>query len=249
MSNFARLELFAREYVARGFDEVAALKAIDPNLKNYKTAAKFLLERPMVQDRIAQLRKELNTTVLMDAEAVLREWVTIAMADPAEISKIIKKCCRYCHGVKGLYQYKNERELLHAQAAWMAQHQGQEKAPEMPEGKGGFGFNEYRPPNPACMECGGEGTTDVMFMATDQLSPSARKLYDGAELTKFGMKVNVRSRDKALENIAKALGMLAPPPGPQAVGPGAPVAATVPALPNDPQEASRVYAEWIKQSG
>lgn len=99
-----------------------------------------------------------------------------------------------------------------------------------------------RIPNGKCQHCQGEGLEDVKLTPTARLGPAERMLYDGAERTKNGIKVHHRSRDKALENIARGLGMFTeklqlvnnePPPAPP--------------LPDDPSEASRLYSQWIKR--
>lgn len=61
--------------------------------------------------------------------------------------------------------------------------------------------------NPDCRNCQGEGVPYVFIADTEKLSPTGRLLYQGAENTKFGIKVNVADRMKALDNVARHLGM------------------------------------------
>lgn len=61
--------------------------------------------------------------------------------------------------------------------------------------------------NPDCRNCQGEGVSYVFIADTEKLSPTGRLLYQGAENTKFGIKVNVADRMKALDNVARHLGM------------------------------------------
>lgn len=85
-----------------------------------------------------------------------------------------------------------------------------------------------------------DGGTAVELVDTDKLSPQARLLYAGAEQTKTGIKVNMRNQDAALLNIAKALGMFTEKL--QVTN----IDAELPPLPDDPVEAMRVYARFVK---
>jgi len=64
-----------------------------------------------------------------------------------------------------------------------------------------------REPNPDCGICRGEGSPHVHIADTSKLSPSAKLLYQGAKETKFGIEVQTADRMKALDNVARHLGM------------------------------------------
>lgn len=98
--------------------------------------------------------------------------------------------------------------------------------------------------NDECTVCHGEGFPSVAITATDKLTPAERMLYDGAEMTKHGIKVKFRDRGQIEQNIGRALGMFSEKLILQA-GSG-PV--ELPPLPDDPNEAARMYAQWIKGS-
>lgn len=240
----AKQELFCREYIMNGFDEVKAY-ASAYNTSNNSTIAKSLMKRPAVIARIAELRKLLHQEIVFDGAAILREWIAIATADAGELVKVRRCNCRYCWGVGGAYQWRNDREFAGVMGDWLSRPPS--KRGKEPSDAGGYGWCENSPPRAECSECGGEGTSEVVLTPTDDLSPSARKLYDGAKMGKYGIEVNLRSRDKALENLARAAGLLTPNNDPNKSAPG--VAATPPVLPADPVEASRTYAEWVKNSG
>lgn len=96
-------------------------------------------------------------------------------------------------------------------------------------------------PDPDCKACKGIGlpVQEVEITDTEKLSPEARFMYDGAKMGKHGIEVKTLSRAWAFDNLAKAKGMFVEklqllPPAP------------MPALPDDPKEASAAYAEWIK---
>ena len=64
-----------------------------------------------------------------------------------------------------------------------------------------------RDPNPTCGICGGEGAPHVHIADTSKLSPEAKLVYQGAKKTKFGVEVMTVDRMKALDNVARHLGM------------------------------------------
>lgn len=249
----ARQELFCREFVANGFDAAKAYIAVynPPNPKYAGSVAKGMMTRQKIKDRIAELKKDVEQEIVFDAAKVLREWVLIATADPGEISKVRHCNCRYCWGVDGKYQWKNEREFAIAMGNYLSVPEGK-RSGNPPKDEGGYGYRDAAPPRAECTECGGEGTTDLWLAATDDLSPQARKLYAGAKITKNGIEVMTRNQDDALRNIARFYGMLTrendPKTGAVVVGDGQ-AQGTPPALPVDAVEASRVYADWMKNSG
>lgn len=62
-------------------------------------------------------------------------------------------------------------------------------------------------PNKECVYCYGKGIPRIYVTPTAQLSHRARALYAGAKHTKHGIEIIFESRAKALENIAKFIGM------------------------------------------
>ena len=76
---------------------------------------------------------------------------------------------------------------------------------EAPDGMGGFGFDPNLAPHATCPQCGGQGTNDVQI--ADTLKAKS-PLYAGAERTRNGIKITMRDQDKAVENLARYLGMM-----------------------------------------
>jgi len=63
-------------------------------------------------------------------------------------------------------------------------------------------------PLPDCPVCNGEGVAGVDITPTDEMNDDALALFDGAEQTRTGIKITMRNRDKALDNIARYVGAL-----------------------------------------
>lgn len=99
------------------------------------------------------------------------------------------------------------------------------------------------PPNEDCDACLGAGLPqfDVHITPTAKLTPTARMMYDGAELTKNGIKVKHLDRNKALDNLGRALGLFTDQL--KILGVAQP---DLPPLPDDPVAAAHVYHNWIK---
>lgn len=96
-------------------------------------------------------------------------------------------------------------------------------------------------PNMSCRLCGGEGEKAMKIQDTAKLSPQAKLLYRGAEMTKYGIKVHIADPDVAKDKIAKAIGMFTtqlqitnsqPAPAPE--------------IPDDNNAASLAYSQWVK---
>ena len=95
---------------------------------------------------------------------------------------------------------------------------------------------------PVCEGCGKERARSkyVKLADTADLTPAQRKLFVSAEQTKNGIKVHLRDPDVALTNIAKALGMFNDQFNIKQTN------IVLPPLPDDPVEAARLYAEFVK---
>jgi phage terminase small subunit len=61
--------------------------------------------------------------------------------------------------------------------------------------------------NPDCRNCEGEGVPYVFIGDTEKLSAEGKLIYQGAKQTKFGLEVQTVDRMKALDNVARHLGM------------------------------------------
>lgn len=132
---------------------------------------------------------------------VLRRWSDIAMADPNELVQYRRANCRHCWGKDHHYQWSAgefDRAKVDAGKRGVAE----------PDQRGGLGFVPTRQPNPNCPECGGEGRGHIHVADTRQLKGAARLLYAGVKSGKDGLEVKMHDQMKALENVARHLGML-----------------------------------------
>lgn len=177
-----------------------------------------LLKKPEIAAAIRAGLTKLQETTGITAANVLKEWWKIVNADPNELVEHQRGCCRHCYGEGHRYQY-TEGEMRKRRTAH-DRHKpkpGRGKADKANaevwdadgefELEGGIGFDPTRKPKPDCPECAGDGVQRIVPKDTRLLSPEARALFAGVKVTKDGYEIKVHSKDRALENIAKHLGM------------------------------------------
>ena len=173
----AKQAKFAAEYLIDLNATQAALRA-GYSQKAAQVTGSRLLSNAMVAAAIQEGRHHLAKELHFDAAAVLREWITIATADPAELTQWRQGSCKRC---------------------WFDKDGNPNPGAE--------DKSLLSDPNPECRFCRGEGYGRVFLKDSRLLTPSARKLFAGVKQTKDGVEVKMRDQDGALTNIARHLGM------------------------------------------
>ena len=205
-----RERLFVAEYLIDLNAERAALAAgyskSMAHTKAFQWVRRGKNSKPHVIAAIDERQNAIAEKCEITAEKVLERWWAIANADPNEIVQYRRVNCRYCHGEGHRYQWNDEAEYEAACAKAIA-NTPEGKQPVIPSKAGGFGFNERNDPHAECPRCNGEGYGEVHINDTRKLKGPAKLLYDGAKQTKDGIEVKLIDRSKALENVAKHLGM------------------------------------------
>lgn len=169
---------FVAEYLIDGNAKEAAIRAgYSPN-----TAAQQgyrLTQRADIQEAITEATAEYVKSCHITKDMVLLKWWQIANADYNELSSVRRVACGWCYG--GALTEDDEYETPVADPS--------------------------RDPDPDCIKCRGEGSPHVHIADTSKLSPAAKLVYQGAKETKFGIEVMTTDRMKALDNVARHLGM------------------------------------------
>lgn len=196
---------FVEEYLVDLNATQAAIRA-GYSPKTAGSQAFDLLKKPEIQHAVDDRRKKLAETTKITPESVLQRWWDLANADPNELVQYRRECCRHCHGENHEYQWIDEAEHERAVATALANAKDG-KQPVLPGTEGGFGFNEGRDPHPECPKCNGDGYGRVFAQDTRRLKGAAKMLYDGVKQTKEGLEIKMLDRSKALENVARHLGM------------------------------------------
>ncbi|MCK9327404.1 MAG: terminase small subunit [Bacteroidales bacterium] len=201
-----RQERFCQEYIIDLKGTQAAIRAgYSPKTANEQ--ASRLLANVNVQARYQELIEKRSERTEIKADDVLRYWHDIATADPNEIIHLRRVCCRHCYGIDHQYQWISEEEYQKAVEMAKSAAKEEEKPAKIPSDAGGYGFNPLFGPHAQCPYCWGEGHMEVHAEDTRFLSPKAKRLYAGVKQTRDGFEVKMRDQDKAMENVARHLGM------------------------------------------
>jgi len=167
----------------------------DPN-----TVGPRLLVNVGIAKAIQSAKRGRSKRTQITADKVLQRWWDLANVDVNDLVEYRRDNCRHCWGVNFAYQWTEaEFEAADKEAA--------DKGDRPPTDEGGYGFVTIREPNPECPECGGEGRGKIHVHDTRRLKGAARALYAGVHQGKDGLKVLLEDRGKALENVARHLGM------------------------------------------
>lgn len=195
----ARQDQFCREYLLDLNATQAAMRAGFSG-KTAKVIAHQLMAQPKIGARITELRSESNVRLNMSADDIIRRLVSIADADPRNLTAYHVGPCRYCWGRNHAYQWKTPRELTEA-----IHYAKDTDLP--PSDEGGFGFNPSLPPNPNCPECVGYGKGFTVIRDTRTLNPRDARLFQGVKQTRDGVTVSILDQSAAINRLADYFGI------------------------------------------
>lgn len=191
---------FVKEYTL-DYNAAAAAARAGYSARSAEVIGFENLRKPSIAAAIAAHQAEQGAKHEATREFVLQKWMELAVADPNELTQHRRVNCRYCFGVGFEKQWVDEEEYEAACAYALAE------GISVPSDAGGYGFDPNERPHPKCPHCNGEGHGMVFIGDTRHLSPGGKALYAGVKQTKFGIEIQMHDRTKALENIARHLGM------------------------------------------
>lgn len=212
-----RQEAFARAMVAPGCTgPLAAYKAAGyaatGTVRTQSTLALRVANLPQVVARIEELRAQAAAAATWSATDVLKRWIDMLEADPTELVRPVRYCCRHCYGAGHLFQWRHEREYAEALAEALDRNAAlaamRRPTKPLPSADGGFGYDQTRDPVPGCRECDGLGNGEDQFVADiRKVSRQARLLFAGTKRTKYGVEVLMHDQAAIARDLAKYLGM------------------------------------------
>lgn len=159
------------------FNSTRAAKAAGYSEDSAANIGSENVRKPYIAKAIDEAIADRRKRLRIDADTVLWKWWQIANADYNELSSVRRVACGYCYGGVNITD---------------------DSEPSI---------DPTKAPDEDCSTCGGDGEAYVYMADTTNLSPDAKLLYQGAENTKFGIKINTADRMKALDNVARHLGM------------------------------------------
>ena len=199
-------ERFVAEYLIDLNATQAALRA-GYSEKNAGKIGFQLLEKTRIQAAIHAEMKKRGQRTEITADMVLKRWWDIATADPNDIIHLRRVCCRHCYGIDHQYQWRDRDEYQQAVETAVTAAKEQDKDPVPPSDAGGYDFDRLLRPHAKCPYCRGEGHGEVHIEDTRELEPKAKLLYAGIKQTQAGIEIKMQDQGKALENVARHLGM------------------------------------------
>jgi len=203
-------ELFVREYLV-DWNATAAATRAGYSPKTAMQQGWALLQMPKVNHAITTLASARARRLGIDADELMRLWAAIVTFDANEISQLRRVCCPYCWGENHQRQYTpsglEEAQKKHdRERARRLKANADDDIGEFPEYTDAW-YDKRKPPVEDCPECHGEGIEEVFYNDTRNLSPAARLVYRGVDVGKDGIKVLMLSTEKAMDNLARALGL------------------------------------------
>lgn len=194
------------EYVKDHDSKAACLRA-GCKSKNPSAHVSTILSIESCRKYYDGLLNAITEKVVVTQADVMQLWVDIAYSDTNEITQHRLEACRYCYGANHNYHWRNEDEFNAAVDREATEAIKNDRPPKAIDDSGGYGFNPSLNPHALCPSCSGEGKARVYVADTRNLKGINKMRYDGVEMTKNGIKINTLSKEKAIENIAKYLGM------------------------------------------
>ena len=159
------------------FNATRAAKAAGYLEDNAKQMGYENLTKPYIEQAVDKAIADRRKRLRIDADTVLWKWWQIANADYNELSSVKRVACGYCYGGVSISE------------------------------DGDAVIDPTKEPDVDCSTCGGDGSPFVYIADTTKLSADAKMLYLGAKETKFGIEIQTADRMKALDNVARHLGM------------------------------------------
>lgn len=195
-----REERFVQAYIER-FSVAEAARAA----KFSQASAYKLMAKASVQARIREVLKPRIEKMGIDADALVNIWAKALTFDVNEIVQYRRYCCPFCYSEDGSpllapEEYYKEKKKYDDRRLYK---------PDMPE------YPPYEkewwdrslPPKNSCPNCHGNGIGEVFIADTTKLSPFAKYMYCGVREGKDGIEVVMLNKEKAADNLAKALGL------------------------------------------
>jgi len=203
-------ELFVREYLV-DWNATAAATRAGYSPKTAMQQGWALLQMPKVNHAITTLASARARRLGIDADELMRLWAAIVTFDANEISQLRRVCCPYCWGENHQRQYTpsglEEAQKKHdRERARRLKANADDDIGDFPEYTDAW-YDKRKPPVEDCPECHGEGVEEVFYNDTRNLSPAARLVYRGVDVGKDGIKMLMLSTEKAMDNLARALGL------------------------------------------
>lgn len=201
-----QLEIFAHEYMADYNAAAAARRTLgsSASIAASRSWGSRALDDPKVQETIATLHKARVAVVqkYIDKDEIISRWWYHATLDVRECLEVRIGACRYCHGKDHKYHWRGPWEYKHRLKSNV------DADLELPSDEGGYGYAKTMDPHPDCPECDGLGFEYTVFKDSRKMPPEISTAIQAVKIARDGsVEYKLPDKGKALENLARALGM------------------------------------------
>jgi phage terminase small subunit len=199
----ARQSAFVTEYMI-DFNATRAAIAAGYTASSAGSTASEMLTFANVAAEVEKRKAQRAAAANLRVEDVVNSINQVLRADPRELVEYRRGACRYCYGIANQYHF-TAQEWRAAYVRHLGTKEG--KAGKPFDGQGGDGYTPKRDASSDCPECFGDGAPYSFFKDSRTLSADAAALYMGVKETAHGVQILTRSKDAAIDQAARYLGM------------------------------------------
>lgn len=182
--------------------------------KNGNVDTGAIVNSPAVQKAIRDAISKSAGKLGLDADEIMKLWADIVDYDANELVQVRRVPCPYCWAEVGEKQYtlavyEKEKEAHEKKRQRLLMTKDGEDIGEFPSVQEVEFIDMTKGPNPECTVCHGVGSERLFTSDTRHLSPIGKRIYCGAKMMNGRVEVLMLSKERAMENLAKALGVFA----------------------------------------
>ncbi len=203
-------QLFALEYL-KDFNATDAARRAGFSGKNPRAFGYKTLQSPAVQVAIRDAVATRARAVGVDGDRLMQLWADTINADANEFAELRRIPCPWCYGKDGEPQmtigryYAEKKKHEQKRDRILAATNGETDIGEYPSVRMFEFIDPNKDPNPDCHVCHGMGEEIRVLHDTRKLSARSKILFCGVEESKGSMNIRTLDKEKAIDNLAKAL--------------------------------------------
>ncbi len=203
-------QLFVLEYL-KDFDATKAARRVGYKGKNPRAFGYKTLQNPQVQAALKQAVATRAEAIGVDGDRLMQLWSDIVSFDSNELTEFRRIPCPWCYSKNGEPQMTIARYLSEKakhdkkRDSILIGSNGETDIGEFPLARMFDFVDTTLSPNPDCPVCRGVGDEMRLMKDTRYLSAQAKLMYCGTESTKDGYNFSTLDKEKAIDNLAKAL--------------------------------------------
>lgn len=203
-------QLFVLEYL-KDFDATNAARRMGYKGKSPRTYGYKMLQKPQVRAACRDVVATRAKSIGVDGDKLMQLWSDIVSFDANELCEFRRIPCPWCYSTNGEPQMTIARYLSEKakhdkkRDSILIGSNGETDIGEFPLARMFDFVDTNKAPNPECPVCRGVGDEMRVLKDTRYLSARAKMMYCGTESTKDGYNFVTLDKEKAIDNLAKAL--------------------------------------------